>query len=135
MALTSAGVVVVGNGGGQPSDAAIVDELLAGPHSAHPRRRDRAASPRLAPLLRSGAALVVVASARAEPLSRMRDALTWVIYSRAMELDVWNRTEVVESTFDPDRRRWTVVVDRDGTGAPCTRSTWCWPPGSAAPNR
>ncbi|ORM02952.1 flavin-containing monooxygenase [Prescottella equi] len=47
------------------------------------------------------------------PKDKMGDWLE--IYSRAMELDVWNRTEVVESTFDPDRRRWNVVVDRDGT--------------------
>ncbi len=33
------------------------------------------------------------------PKDKMGDWLE--IYSRAMELDVWNRTEVVESTFDP----------------------------------
>lgn len=47
------------------------------------------------------------------PKDKMGDWLE--IYSRAMELDVWNRSEIVESTFDPGARRWTVVVDRDGT--------------------
>ncbi|PTR24145.1 putative flavoprotein involved in K+ transport [Rhodococcus sp. OK519] len=47
------------------------------------------------------------------PKDKMGDWLE--IYSRAMELNVWNRSEIVESTFDPDSRRWTVVVDRDGT--------------------
>lgn len=36
------------------------------------------------------------------------------IYSRAMDLNVWTRSELVESAFDPETRRWTVVVDRDG---------------------
>ncbi len=57
-------------------------------------------SPRLAPLLRSGAALVVVASARAEPLSRMRDALTWVMSTYGAE--VLGRTIVVVSHQMPD---------------------------------
>lgn len=80
MALTSAGVVVVGGSDGQPSDPAIVDELLAARHSARVHDVGTALrSPRLAPLIRSGAALVMVAPARSEPLSRMRDALTWVM--------------------------------------------------------
>ncbi|ORL11466.1 hypothetical protein [Prescottella equi] len=101
MALTSAGVVVVGNGGGQPSDAAIVDELLAARHSARIHDVGTALrSPRLAPLLRSGAALVVVAPARSEPLSRMRDALTWVMSTYGAE--VLGRTIVVVSHQMPD---------------------------------
>ena len=47
------------------------------------------------------------------PKDKMGDWLE--IYSRAMELNVWTRSEIVESTFDPGTRRWTVVVDRDGT--------------------
>ncbi|MCL2534209.1 MAG: NAD(P)/FAD-dependent oxidoreductase [Nocardiaceae bacterium] len=47
------------------------------------------------------------------PKDRMGDWLE--IYARAMELNVWTRSEIVETTFDPDARRWTVVVDRDGT--------------------
>ncbi|MDG3012194.1 NAD(P)/FAD-dependent oxidoreductase [Rhodococcus sp. D2-41] len=47
------------------------------------------------------------------PKDKMGDWLE--LYSRAMELNVWTRSEVVETTFDPDDRRWTVVVDRDGT--------------------
>lgn len=101
MALTSAGVVVVGNGGGQPSDPAIVDELLAARHSARIHDVGTALrSPRLAPLLRSGAALVVVAPARSEPLSRMRDALTWVMSTYGA--DVLGRTNVVVSHQMPD---------------------------------
>ncbi|QBJ97149.1 hypothetical protein ERC79_15240 [Rhodococcus sp. ABRD24] len=80
MALTSAGVVVVGGGNAQAVDPAIVDELFAARHSARVHDVGTALrSPRLAPLIRSGAALVVVAPARSEPLSRMRDALTWVM--------------------------------------------------------
>ena len=80
MALTSAGVVVVGSGEAQASDPAIVDELLAARSSARVHDVGTALrSPRLAPLIRSGAALVVAAPARSEPLSRMRDALTWVM--------------------------------------------------------
>ncbi|WP_305094143.1 NAD(P)/FAD-dependent oxidoreductase [Prescottella sp. R16] len=47
------------------------------------------------------------------PKDKMGDWLE--IYSRAMDLNVWTRSEVVESTFDPGERVWTVVVDRDGT--------------------
>lgn len=47
------------------------------------------------------------------PKDKMGDWLD--IYSRAMELNVWNRTRIVASTFDPPERRWTVEVDRDGT--------------------
>lgn len=80
MALTTAGVVVVGGGDGPPTDAAIVDELLAARHSARIHDVGTALrSPRLAPLIRSGAALVMVAPARSEPLSRLREALTWVM--------------------------------------------------------
>ncbi|NRI66175.1 NAD(P)/FAD-dependent oxidoreductase [Rhodococcus sp. MS16] len=47
------------------------------------------------------------------PKDKMGDWLE--IYSRAMDLNVWTRSEIVESTFDPGERRWTVVVDRNGT--------------------
>ena len=80
MALSSSGLVVVGSGQhGHSTDPAIVDLVLANRHSA--RIFDVGAamtSPRLAALLRSGAALVVVAPARSEPLSRMREALGWL---------------------------------------------------------
>lgn len=100
MALTSAGVVVVGNGG-RPSAPAIVDELLAARHSARIHDVGTALrSPRLTPLLRSSAALVVVAPARSEPLSRMRDALTWVMSTYGA--DVLGRTIVVVSHQMPD---------------------------------
>lgn len=80
MALTTAGVVVVGGSHGRPTDPAIVDELLAARHNARIHDVGTALrSPRLTPLIRSGAALVVVAPARSEPLSRLRDALTWVM--------------------------------------------------------
>ncbi|QCQ93664.1 hypothetical protein [Rhodococcus sp. SGAir0479] len=80
MALTSAGVVVVGGGDGRTTDPAIVDELLAARHSARIHDVGTALrSPRLSPLIRSGAALVMVAPARSEPLSRLREALTWVM--------------------------------------------------------
>ncbi|PTR28963.1 MinD-like ATPase involved in chromosome partitioning or flagellar assembly [Rhodococcus sp. OK519] len=101
MALTSAGVVVVGNGGGRLGDPAIVDELLAARHSARIHDVGTALrSPRLAPLLRSNAALVIVTPARSEPLSRMRDALTWVM--SAYGEDVFGRTIVVVSHQMPD---------------------------------
>lgn len=47
------------------------------------------------------------------PKDKMGDWLE--IYSRALDLNVWTRSEIVESTFDPVARRWTVLVDRDGT--------------------
>ncbi len=129
MALTSAGVVVVGNGGGQPSDAAIVDELLAARHSARIHDVGTALrSPRLAPLLRSGAALVVVASARVEPLSRMRDALTWVMSTYGAE--VLGRTIVVVSHQMPDAPWiWRRSARRSRLGSPGSsrcRSTRPW---------
>ncbi|MGF7122697.1 hypothetical protein [Rhodococcus sp. BE178] len=101
MALTSAGVVVVGSGNAQASDPAIVDELLAARHSARVHDVGTALrSPRLAPLIRSGAALVVVAPARSEPLSRMRDALTWVMSTYGAQ--VLGGTTVVVSHQMPD---------------------------------
>ncbi|MDH6679666.1 hypothetical protein M2284_003890 [Rhodococcus sp. LBL1] len=101
MALTSAGVVVVGGSEGQPSDPAIVDELLAARHSARVHDVGTALrSPRLAPLIRSGAALVMVAPARSEPLSRMRDALTWVM--SAYGAQVLSEAIVVVSHQMPD---------------------------------
>ncbi|MGW0173993.1 flavin-containing monooxygenase [Rhodococcus sp. NPDC003322] len=47
------------------------------------------------------------------PKDKMGDWLE--IYSRAMELNVWNRTRIAAAVFDPAERRWTVEVDRDGT--------------------
>ncbi|MFD6857596.1 flavin-containing monooxygenase [Rhodococcus sp. NPDC060090] len=54
------------------------------------------------------------------PKDKMGDWLD--IYSRAMELDVWNSTRVTAASFDPAERRWTVVVNRDGT--PRTLRPW-----------
>ena len=81
MAVTSSGVVIVGSGdSGHGTDPALVDELLAARHSARFFDVGTALrSPRLAPLIESGASLVVVAPARAEPLSRMRAAVQWLI--------------------------------------------------------
>lgn len=77
MAVSSAGVVVVGQG--DTSDPALVDGLLAGRslarfHDVGPAYRSR----RLGPLIESGAGIVVAAPARSEPLSRMRAALQWL---------------------------------------------------------
>ena len=81
MAVTSSGVVIVGSGNaGLSTDPALVDELLAARHSARFFDVGTALrSPRLAPLIESGASLVVVAPARAEPLSRMRSAIQWLM--------------------------------------------------------
>lgn len=80
MAVTSSGMVVVGSGDyGQTTDPAMVDMLLSSRDTARFYDVGTALrSPRLAPLLQSGAALVVVAPARSEPLSRMRSAMQWL---------------------------------------------------------
>lgn len=99
MALTSAGVVVVGSGTASESPA-MVDELLSGRRSA--RIHDVGTSLRslrLTPLITSGAVLVVVCSARAEPLSRMRDAMSWL--SATYGPDVLAETAVVISHQTP----------------------------------
>jgi hypothetical protein len=88
MAVTSSGMVVVGSGdNGQTTDPAMVDMLLAGRDTARFYDVGTALrSQRLSPLLQSGAALVVVAPARSEPLSRMRSAMQWLAsaYGRAV---------------------------------------------------
>ncbi len=78
MAVSSAGVVVVGHG--DTTDPALVDGLLADRslarfHDVGPALRSR----RLGPLIEAGAGIVIVAPARSEPLSRMRDALGWLM--------------------------------------------------------
>ncbi|NRI68775.1 hypothetical protein FEZ60_24965 [Rhodococcus sp. MS16] len=80
MAVTSSGMVVVGSGdSGQMTDPAMVDMLLAGRDTARFYDVGTALrSSRLSPLIQSGAALVVVAPARSEPLSRMRSAMQWL---------------------------------------------------------
>ncbi|MFD4184148.1 hypothetical protein, partial [Rhodococcus sp. NPDC058514] len=101
MAVTSSGVVVVGGNGGHSNDPAIVDELLAARHSARVHDVGQSVrSPRLAGLIRSGAALVVVAPARSEPLSRMRDTLTWLMSNYGA--DTLNETIVVVSHQMPE---------------------------------
>ncbi|EME65059.1 hypothetical protein G352_10997 [Rhodococcus ruber BKS 20-38] len=78
MALSSVGAVVVGHG--ESSDTALVDSLLADRHLARIHDVGTAVrSRRLAPLLEAGAALVIVAPPRAEPLARMRVGLDWLI--------------------------------------------------------
>lgn len=93
MATTSAGVVVVGDDGGL-ADPMLVGELFASRPSA--RLFDVGTALRSARLLRlveSGPPLVLVAPARAEPLARMRQALTWLM-----------------STYGAQSLRETVVV-------------------------
>lgn len=46
------------------------------------------------------------------PKDKMGDWLE--VYARAMDLNVWTRSHIIESSFDPQQRRWTVVVDRAG---------------------
>ncbi|MCZ1073284.1 MULTISPECIES: hypothetical protein [Rhodococcus] len=78
MALSTAGAVVVGHG--ESSDSVLVDSLLADRHLARIHDVGTALrSRRLAPLIEAGAAIVVVAPARSEPLSRMRDGLEWLM--------------------------------------------------------
>ncbi len=72
------GCVVVGHG--DTTDPALVDGLLADRslarfHDVGPALRSR----RLGPLIEAGAGIVIVAPARSEPLSRMRDALGWLM--------------------------------------------------------
>lgn len=77
MALSSVGVVVVGQG--ESSDSVLVDSLLADRHLARIHDVGTAVrARRLAPLIESGAALVVAAAPRAEPLARTRGALEWL---------------------------------------------------------
>ncbi|MCD2114069.1 hypothetical protein LQ384_23415 [Rhodococcus rhodochrous] len=91
MALSTAGAVVVGHG--ESSDSVLVDSLLADRHLARIHDVGTALrSRRLAPLIEAGAAIVVVAPARSEPLSRMRDGLEWLM--RTYGSDVLTRTVV-----------------------------------------
>lgn len=100
MALSSAGAVVVGHG--ESSDSVLVDSLLADRHLARIHDVGTALrSRRLAPLIEAGAAIVVVAPARSEPLSRMRDGLEWLM--RTYGPDVLSRTVVSISHQLPQR--------------------------------
>lgn len=100
MAVSSAGVVVVGHGDG--SDTTLVDGLLANCslariHDVGSSLRSR----RLSPLIEVGAGIVVTAPARSEPLSRMREALEWLM--RTYGHDVLSRTVVTISHQMPHR--------------------------------
>lgn len=100
MAVSSAGAVVVGHG--DATDTALVDSLLADRHLARLHDVGTALrSRRLAPLLEAGAAIVIVAPARSEPLARMRAGLEWLIgaYGRG----VLARTVVSVSHQMPQR--------------------------------
>ncbi len=100
MALSSAGAVVVGHG--DATDTALVDSLLADRRLARIHDVGTALrSRRLAPLLEAGAAIVIVAPPRAEPLARMRAGLEWLIgtYGRG----VLSRTVVSISHQMPHR--------------------------------
>lgn len=100
MALSTAGAVVVGHG--ESSDSVLVDSLLADRHLARIHDVGTALrSRRLAPLIVAGAAIVVVAPARSEPLSRMRDGLEWLM--RTYGPDVLSRTVVSISHQLPQR--------------------------------
>lgn len=103
MAVSSAGVVVVGHSGG--GDPALVDGLFADRDAA----RFHDVGPglftgRLTGLIESGAAVVVVSPVRAEPLSRMRTALTRLIEVHGS--DILSRTVVVLSHQSPE-----IIVD------------------------
>lgn len=100
MAVSSAGAVVVGHG--DATDTVLVDSLLADRHLARIHDVGTALrSRRLAPLLEAGAAIVIVAPARSEPLARMRVGLEWLIgtYGRG----VLSRTVVSVSHQMPHR--------------------------------
>ena len=100
MALSTAGAVVVGHG--ESSDSVLVDSLLADRHLARIHDVGTALrSRRLAPLIDAGVAIVVVAPARSEPLSRMRDGLEWLM--RTYGPDVLTRTVVSISHQLPQR--------------------------------
>lgn len=99
MAVSSAGVVVVGHG--DTSDPALVDGLLSDRHLARfhdvgPALRSR----RLRPLIEAGAGIVIVAPARSEPLSRMRDGLGWLMNTYGA--DTLSRTIVAISHQMPE---------------------------------
>jgi putative flavoprotein involved in K+ transport len=36
------------------------------------------------------------------------------MYAKVMELNYWTKTTAKSATFDPEKKEWTVVVDRDG---------------------
>ncbi|MHD0283760.1 hypothetical protein [Rhodococcus aetherivorans] len=100
MALSSAGAVVVGHG--ESSDSVLVDSLLADRHLARIHDVGTALrSRRLAPLIEAGAAIVIVAPPRSEPLARMRSALEWLIGTHGR--GVLSRTVVSISHQMPQR--------------------------------
>ncbi|WP_416063824.1 hypothetical protein [Rhodococcus indonesiensis] len=78
MAVSSAGAVVVGHGDATAPalvDSLLADRRLARIHDVGTALRSR----RLAPLLEAGAAIVIVAPPRSEPLARMRAGLDWLL--------------------------------------------------------
>ncbi|WP_330767008.1 hypothetical protein [Rhodococcus sp. M8-35] len=100
MAVGSAGALVVGHG--EATDTVLVDSLLADRRLARIHDVGTALrSRRLAPLLEAGAAIVIVAPPRSEPLARMRVGLEWLIgtYGRG----VLARTVVAVSHQMPQR--------------------------------
>ena len=42
------------------------------------------------------------------------------MYTRVMEVPYWSKSAVRSATFDPGRKRWTVIVDRDGESVELT---------------
>ena len=36
------------------------------------------------------------------------------MYAKVMELNYWTKTSAKSAKFDPKKKEWTVVVDRDG---------------------
>ncbi len=116
MAVSSAGVVVVGHG--DTTDPALVDGLLADRslarfHDVGPALRSR----RLGPLIEAGAGIVIVAPARSEPLSRMRDALGWLMKTYGRHPGTHDRDHLPPDAGDPDRPR----ADPGRTRAPHRR--------------
>ena len=59
------------------------------------------------------------------PKDKMADFLAF--YETALDLDVWNSTQVVESQWDGKKKEWTVVLERNKDGkisrSTCPRST------------
>lgn len=101
MAVSTAGVVVVGHGAAT-SSSLLVDGLLADRQFARVHDVGLALrSPRMKPLIEAGSGIVVVAPARSEPLSRTRSALEWLVntYGR----DVLSRTVITISHQMPQR--------------------------------
>jgi putative flavoprotein involved in K+ transport len=38
-------------------------------------------------------------------------------YESALELNIWNKTQLVESRWDAIKKSWTVVVEREVNGS------------------